>query len=487
MGATLTFRSIEAARFLLEMPCFIDFSVAVVSASLLAISGSLPFAKGTYRGQDRRQKILVPSNSMATIKSRKKSDGTIRHTAVIRIRKGTVVVYQESKTFAIRTAAKSWAKHREVTLEDPAELSRAMAEQTHVLDSYLLGKIIRWYIDTYRHVGKWGRTKQTTLEYLEHHPISDRDARYLTPSDLVQHVQERRSGGAGPATVGNDLTWLGVVLRAAKGAQGMKVNPTIVSEARTACRELRLIAKPRRRERRVTPLEERRLDDYFRRRDDRSQIPMFDIWHFAVESARREEEICNLLWEDIDAANRTGIVRDAKHPRSKEGNHRTFKMTAEAWAIVDRQPKTNVRIFPHKARSVSSAFTRACKILGIKDLRFHDGRHEATSRLFERGYQIHEVPQFTLHESWNELKRYTNLRPENVRDLSALPSKTNVIPFRPEQARRTPISFRPSPAVDQSTRRGPRRSRAKGISDHPNGIPDTAAVLPEPAASPRRD
>ncbi len=31
------------------------------------------------------------------------------------------------------------------------------------------------------------------------------------------------------------------------------------------------------------------------------------------------------------------------------------------------------------------------------------------------GYQIHEVAQFTLHESWNELKRYTNLRPRRSR------------------------------------------------------------------------
>jgi hypothetical protein len=52
-------------------------------------------------------------------------------------------------------------------------------------------------------------------------------------------------------------------------------------------------------------------------------------------------------------------------------------------------------------------------------LRFHDLRHEATSRLCERGYQIHEVAQCTLHESWNELKRYTNLRPENLTEITA--------------------------------------------------------------------
>ena len=58
-------------------------------------------------------------------------------------------------------------------------------------------------------------------------------------------------------------------------------------------------------------------------------------------------------------------------------------------------------------------------MLGIKDLRFHDLRQEATSRLSNAGYQIHEVAQFTLHDSWNELKRYANLKPENLRDLAA--------------------------------------------------------------------
>jgi Phage integrase family len=67
-----------------------------------------------------------------------------------------------------------------------------------------------------------------------------------------------------------------------------------------------------------------------------------------------------------------------------------------------------------------AALTRASHMLDIKDLRFHDLRHEATSRLFECSYQIHEVAQFTLHDSWNELKRYANLRPEDLRDITAL-------------------------------------------------------------------
>ena len=54
-------------------------------------------------------------------------------------------------------------------------------------------------------------------------------------------------------------------------------------------------------------------------------------------------------------------------------------------------------------------------MLGIKDLRFHDLRHEATCRLFEAGYQIHEVAHFTGHRSWATLKRYTNLKAADIK------------------------------------------------------------------------
>jgi hypothetical protein len=90
-------------------------------------------------------------------------------------------------------------------------------------------------------------------------------------------------------------------------------------------------------------------------------------------------------------------------------------------------------------------------VLGIEDLRFHDLRLGATSQLFERGYQIHEVAQFTLHESWNELKRYTNLKPESVRELKAPEALTAL---RPPGRQAIVVPAQPlSRAVRQSTRR----------------------------------
>ncbi|MGA2563867.1 MAG: tyrosine-type recombinase/integrase [Steroidobacteraceae bacterium] len=93
-------------------------------------------------------------------------------------------------------------------------------------------------------------------------------------------------------------------------------------------------------------------------------------------------------------------------------------------------------------------------MLGIKALRFHDLRHEATSRLFERGYQIHEVAQFTLHESWNELKRYTNLRPENMREIP--PARVSS-PRVDHRAAHTAVTG-PIHTAGRSARRGRRHS-----------------------------
>ena len=102
-----------------------------------------------------------------------------------------------------------------------------------------------------------------------------------------------------------------------------------------------------------------------------------------------------------------------KHPTDRE-LFRRFKYTHEAWEIVCKQGHDDERIFPYEPKTISAAFTRACRVLEIEDLHFHDLRHEATSRLFETGYSIVEVQQFTLHDSWGTLSRYTHLRPETV-------------------------------------------------------------------------
>lgn len=137
-------------------------------------------------------------------------------------------------------------------------------------------------------------------------------------------------------------------------------------------------------------------------------MPMRKIVAFALFSTRRQEEVTLLRWEDMDGDRI--LVRDMKHPGDKKGNDVYCELPTEALAIVRSMPRTAPQLFPYSADAISAAFTRACQFLGIKDLRFHDLRHEGISRLFEMGRTIPQAAAVSGHRSWTSLKRYTRIR-----------------------------------------------------------------------------
>lgn len=341
---------------------------------------------------------------MAQIKTRKTQAGDLRHTAYIRIKRKGVVVHQESRTFHRRAQAVEWSRRREIELAEPNAVALAK------MGDVAIGALIQRYIDEFESTARWARTKAASLRQLRGTDIAKHSALDVRSERLVQHVRERRAGGAGPATAMNDLIWLGVVFRTARGAWGVPANVAAVTEAREVARQLRLISKAKQRDRVPTYEELEQLDAYFARQDKRSKVPMRHIMWFAIYSARRDAEICRILRADNEEDRRLGLVRDAKHPEGSEGNHRRFRYTEKGWQIANMQPESeDGRIFPYDSKTVSTRFTRACKVLAIEDLHFHDLRREATTRLFEQGMQIPEVAAHTLHESWSSLKVYVNL------------------------------------------------------------------------------
>jgi len=110
---------------------------------------------------------------MAYIKVRKQSDGSTRYTAIVRLRRGKTIIHQEARTFAHRVAAVTWARHREVVLEDPSALTRVQH------GAPTLAELIRWYIESCEKVSKWQRSKQTHLEFLERHALGNPTVPFL--------------------------------------------------------------------------------------------------------------------------------------------------------------------------------------------------------------------------------------------------------------------------------------------------------------------
>jgi len=141
----------------------------------------------------------LPEQPQAHSQSSQAIRRTTRYTAIVRLRRGGVILHRESRTFAHRSAALSWARHREIALEDPSALTRVQQGAPTVAE------LIRWYIDNFESVSKWQRSKQAHLRFLERHALGKCNALTLTAAELIDHVRSRRAKGTGPATVANDL------------------------------------------------------------------------------------------------------------------------------------------------------------------------------------------------------------------------------------------------------------------------------------------
>ncbi|MNJ56330.1 hypothetical protein D3C77_518690 [compost metagenome] len=72
-----------------------------------------------------QSKIDVYQFHLATIRARKKVDGTTSYTVQIRINRDDKLVYQENRTFARKQAAQAWSKRRETELSEPGAIERA--------------------------------------------------------------------------------------------------------------------------------------------------------------------------------------------------------------------------------------------------------------------------------------------------------------------------------------------------------------------------
>lgn len=333
---------------------------------------------------------------MGTIVKRKRKDRSTAWLATVRITRHGHQVHRESKTFDLLADARQWIVTREALLSRPGAL-RIERRMT-------LGELVGKYVDEYGNHDRWGRTKKADIARLKGSAIAELPLDQVTAKVLIEHVRLRRQQGAGPATALNDLIWLGVLYKTAGPAWGLDVDREVVATALALCRQERLVARPRERNRRPTLAELDALLAHFEQARA-GKLPMIDLVLFLLFSGRREAEACALRWDDLQG--KRIIVRDTKDPRSPR-DHLAL-LTPEALAVIHRQPRTADRIFPYLPKSISARWQLACKALGIDDLHIHDLRHECISWLFETGMTIPQVAQVSGHRSWNTLKRYAHL------------------------------------------------------------------------------
>lgn len=313
---------------------------------------------------------------------------------------------QVCRTFRTEKEARAFAKRAEAEIAAGRGVGKARG--------FTVGRAVEAFREL-RDLGKRPVKPTSTEEYMLRHladpdGIGNVEIERLTPQRIAEWCRTRADDGAGPYTIGMEISKLSTVLKYAAIAQHA-VLPDVVGAARPLLEYNGLIGPGVSRERRPAQGE---LDRVFEHLSPQMQ----DVVRFAIGSAMRRGEICRILWADVDEDRRLVLIRDRKHPKRTKGNHQLVPLVdrtgIDAWAILQRQPKIDDRIFPLSIEGVSDAFTAACRAAGVENLHFHDMRHEGTSRLFEAGMTIDQVAIITGHRDWRNLRRYAQLQPEHV-------------------------------------------------------------------------
>lgn len=148
---------------------------------------------------------------------------------------------------------------------------------------------------------------------------------------------------------------------------------------------------------------------------DALSLPLLrSIIQFAIETGMRRGELMGLTWADIDLPNRKAYLHT-----SKNGEPRQVPLTQSAIRVLQALSKDDSGIvFPMTLDSLRNQFERAKAYakplwndIGInpfEDLRFHDLRHEALSRLSDAGLNVIELSHISGHRTLSMLKRYVH-------------------------------------------------------------------------------
>lgn len=332
---------------------------------------------------------------------------------------------KQSKTFESRVEAEAWAREIEGEMDRGVFVSRREAESTTLRDA--LKRYEREILPAKRSADK----ERYRLRQLMQETIADRFLASLRGGDIAAWRDDRLTQ-VKPATVNRDLALLSHVFTVAIKDWGMESLRNPVALAR----------RPRAdngRDRRLQPDEEEEL----LRRAEAYGGPLADIIVFALETAMRRGEIASLVWENVDLERRVAHL-----PMTKNGSARNVPLSTRALGVLRAQKRlakaltetkgaagkvlhmsqASGSVFRMRGDSISQAFSRvtgrasakkgrARRRAGIEplaNLTFHDLRHEATSRLFERGLSVLEVQSITGHKTLSMLSRYTHLRAEDI-------------------------------------------------------------------------
>ena len=335
---------------------------------------------------------------------------------------------QQTRTFNTQAEAKTWATMIEREMDAGVFVSRNEAEATS------FSSALESYAKEVTSKKRSSASELSRIQAMQRHPLARRSLASIRGSDMATYRDMRLEEGLAPSTVRRELALISHVFTIARKEWRME----------SLSNPVELVRQPS-----VDDARERRIlsADVWTRKDGKLVCEHLDelemicrhsrsaelpkIVAFAVETAMRRSEITGLLRANVNRDKRVALL-----PMTKNGSARGVPLSSKAVEILESlAEREDGRCFKSRPDSITKAFADAVanarnayteglsrhfkqkklsqekidKRIGddpfLTDLRFHDMRHEATSRLAEI-FPLHELTKITGHQDTRMLMRY---------------------------------------------------------------------------------
>jgi integrase len=367
--------------------------------------------------------------NMACFRKRERADGSFSYTAYLRYKRKGKIVYTESETFPKKKLAEVWAAKREAQLSELDALERAISGLES--SSMTVGELIDRYFAEVFPLKPWGRSKTDTLKQIKNSEFGQLAASTVKASDIITHCRKWNERSSSSTTMQHYIYIKGV-FGVATELLRCEVDYSQIDIAQRTMSKLGIISKAGSRDLRptveqmtkvVSLAHSRRLKWAESNKSRKDIIPMDKIIVFAMFSSRRQGEFSRMLRSNTDYERKRVLIPDMKHPTKKIGNDVWGLIPDEAWDVMLSMP-VNENMpdnwFPYFYKTLGDRFRQLWKECGNynpdgDNVRFHDLRHECPSWLFERDglngerWDVARVAGVTGHQSWESLKRYTQI------------------------------------------------------------------------------
>jgi integrase len=266
---------------------------------------------------------------------------------------------------------------------------------------------------------------------LGHHALDE-----LSPFDVERFKRDRETEGAGPATINRAVAqlkhlytmalawgWVSVADKARIHAVGKMKEPPGRVRCLSADEEGKIFGK--------------------------LSGTMLTIVTAAALTGMRREEFVKLRKDAVDLARKTITLRKTKTNRVRE-----LKISAALDGVLrpalasspDESPFVFVqtegrnRGKPYALSSVSQHFRRAKVALGIEDLRLHDIRHDAATKMRRKGIGIDVISKVLGHTQITTTMRYAHVGTELLTEaMDSVPAPiAKPLPDQPRTSEKAP-------------------------------------------------